>query len=104
MLSARRSVLLQSKSHFKALVNPKPSTCRGYARCLSSLAIVEQRDGNLKNASLSAITAAQKLGGSVTALVAGADVQPVAETVAKVKGVNKVIVVNNSAYEKVHRI
>lgn len=102
MLSARRSVLLQSNLHFKAFVIPKSSTCRGHARCLSSLAVIEQRDGNIKNASLSAITAAQNLGGSVTALVAGGDVQSVAETVAKVKGVNKVIVINNTAYEKVH--
>ncbi|KAG5302573.1 electron transfer flavoprotein alpha-subunit [Histoplasma capsulatum] len=41
------------------------------SRLLSTLAVLEQRDGKIQGSSLSAITAAQKLGGSVTAFVAG---------------------------------
>ena len=70
-------------------------------RLLSSLAVLEQRDGQLNHASLSAITAAQKLGGSVTAFVAGGGVRSVAEQVAKVKALQKVIAVDNRAYDKV---
>ncbi|KAF2456251.1 hypothetical protein BDY21DRAFT_364964 [Lineolata rhizophorae] len=46
---------------------------RGVAssRLLSSLAVLEQRDGKLNVASLAAVTAARRLGGSVTGFVAG---------------------------------
>ncbi|KAK3991363.1 hypothetical protein QBC44DRAFT_323508 [Cladorrhinum sp. PSN332] len=69
-------------------------------RLLSALAILEQRDGVLNAGSLSAITAAQKLGGSVHGFVAGSNVKPVAEEAAKVEGVEKVIAVENGAYDK----
>lgn len=70
-------------------------------RLLSALALLEQKDGKLNTGSLSAITAAQKLGGSVHGFVAGSGVKAVAEEAAKVAGVEKIIVVENSAYEKV---
>jgi electron transfer flavoprotein alpha subunit len=76
------------------------STARSEAR-LSSLAILEQRDGKLNMSSFSAVVAAQKLGGSVTALVAGKDAKAVAESAAQLKGVEKVLYINNDAYEKV---
>lgn len=69
-------------------------------RLLSSLAILEQREGKLNHASLSAVTAAQKLGGSITGLVAGSGVRPVAEEAAKVKGIEKIIMVENGSYNK----
>lgn len=72
-----------------------------YARRLSSLAILEQREGKLQIASLSAVTAAQKLGGSVTGFVAGSGLKPVAAEAAKVKGLDRIIVVENEAYDKV---
>lgn len=75
-----------------------PSTLQ---RLLSSLAVLEQKDGKLNAGSLSAITAAKKLGGSIHAIVAGANVKGVAEVVAKVEGLEKVLVVENGAYEKV---
>ena len=68
---------------------------------LSTLAVLEQRDGNLNVSSLGAVTAGAKLGGAVTAFVAGSGVKSVAETASKVKGVQKVIYVENPAYEKV---
>ena len=72
-----------------------------FARLLSSLAVLEQRNGKLENASLSAVTAAQKLGGSVTGFVAGSGIRSVAEEAAKVQGLEKVIIVENGAYDKV---
>jgi electron transfer flavoprotein alpha subunit len=50
--------------------------------------------------SVSAVVAALKLGGSVTALVAGAGTKSVAEEAAKIKGVEKVIYVENGAYDR----
>lgn len=70
------------------------------ARLVSSLAILEQREGKLNHASLSAVTAAQKLAGSITGLIAGSGVKAVAGEAAKVKGVEKIIVVENGAYDK----
>lgn len=70
---------------------------------LSSLAILEQREGKLNTSSLSAVTAAQRLGGSVTGLVAGSSIRSVADEVAKVKGIDKVIFIENGAYDKVRR-
>lgn len=71
------------------------------ARLLSSLAVLEQREGKLQGSSLSSVTAAQKLGASVTAIVAGSKIRSVAEEAAKVKGVEKVIMIDNGAYDKV---
>lgn len=69
-------------------------------RLLSTLAVLEQRDGKLNPSSLSAITAAKKLGGSIHGFVAGAAVKSAAEEAAKVDGVEKIITVDNAAYEK----
>ncbi len=77
---------------------PGPSALR---RFLSSLAVLEQRDGKLNHGSLSAITAAKKLGGTVHGFVAGANIRSVAEEAAKVVGVEKIIAVDSAAYEKV---
>ena len=71
------------------------------ARLLSSLAVLEHREGKLQSASTSAITAAQKLGGPITGFVAGSKVKSVVEEAAKVKGLEKIIVVENAAYDKV---
>ncbi|CAK7271224.1 Electron transfer flavoprotein alpha-subunit [Sporothrix epigloea] len=70
------------------------------ARLLSSLAILEQRDGQLIAGSLSAVTAAKKIGGPVHAFVAGSGVKSVADEVAKVEGIEKVVFVDSAAYEK----
>lgn len=73
-----------------------------FSRCLlSTLAILEQRDGQLVNGTLSAFTAAKKLGGPVHGFVAGASVGDAAKQAAKVDGVEKVITVENKVYEKV---
>lgn len=51
--------------------------------------------------SLAAVSAAMKLGGSVTGFVAGSNVKSVAEEAAKVEGLEKVIYVDNASYDKV---
>jgi electron transfer flavoprotein alpha subunit len=70
-------------------------------RLLSSLAVLEQRDGKLNHGSLGAVTAALKLGGTITGFVAGGNIKAVAEEAAKVKGIEKIIAVDNAAYDKV---
>lgn len=71
------------------------------AKLLSSLAVFEQRDGTLNPSSLASVTAAQKFGGPITAIIAGSNIKAVAEKVAKVKGVEKVVAIDNAAYDKV---
>ncbi|RWA05901.1 hypothetical protein EKO27_g9206 [Xylaria grammica] len=77
-----------------------PFSRSAFQRLLSSLAILEQREGKLNHGSLSAITAARSIGGSIHGFVAGSNVKPVAEEAAKVEGVEKIIAVDNVAYEK----
>lgn len=77
------------------------STQSALARLLSTLAVLEHRGGKVSSGSLPAITAAAKLGGPVTAFVAGSDAASVAEQAAKIKGVEKVVHVANGAYDKV---
>ncbi|KAH8911356.1 electron transfer flavoprotein alpha [Coniochaeta sp. PMI_546] len=69
-------------------------------RLLSTLAVLEQNNGKLNTGSLSAITAAKKLGGPIHAFVAGGNIKSVAEEAAKVEGVEKIIAVDNSAYDR----
>ncbi len=71
------------------------------ARFLNSLAVLEQKEGKLQNASLSAVTAARKLGGSITGFIAGSSAKSVVEEAAKVKGLDKIIMIDNGAYDKV---
>jgi electron transfer flavoprotein alpha subunit len=99
---ARNSVLRAARSQInpsRALNQPTSAL----ARLLSTLAVLEQRNGKLQPSSLSAITAAQKLGGSVTGFVAGSGVKgTTAVEAAKIKGLEKVVAVDNDAYEKVY--
>ncbi|KAJ3329817.1 hypothetical protein HDU76_007085 [Blyttiomyces sp. JEL0837] len=68
-------------------------------RNASTLVVIEHKDNKLSSASLNAITAASKLGGSVAALVAGSAPDAVAASVAAVPGVIKVLVAKDAAYE-----
>ncbi|WP_166039694.1 FAD-binding protein [Sphingosinicella sp. YJ22] len=63
-----------------------------------ALVWVEHEDGAVKDATLATVTAAAKLG-EVHALVAGAGVGSVAEAAAKIAGVTKVHVADDSAYD-----
>lgn len=90
-----RSVLRQARPQFRA------KSLSQLQRLLSTLAVLEQNNGVLNMGSLSAVTAAKKLGGPITAFVAGGNIKSVAEAAAKVEGVEKVISVDNSAYDRV---
>jgi len=81
--------------------SPPVASLSALARLLSSLAILEQKDGKLNHSSLGSITAAQKLGGSITGFLAGSNIKGAAEEAAKVAGIQKVISVENVAYDKV---
>jgi len=101
---ARHSVLRAARSQLQPTRKPsQPSSV--LARLLSTLAVLEQRNGKLETSSLSAIAAAQKLGGSVTGFLAGSGVKGTsAAEAAKIKGIEKVLAVENDAYEKVQPI
>ncbi len=99
---AGTSVLRQVRSQLRNGNNPLPvASLSALARLLSSLAVLEQRDGKLNTGSLGSVTAALKLGGSVTGFIAGGNIKGAAEEAAKIKGVEKVIAVDNTAYDKV---
>lgn len=104
MLAARTiSVLNKLHSHAQPvchLRNPQSSIVR---RLLSSLALLEQRDSKLNTSSLAAVSAARKLGGSITGFIAGGGIKPAAEEASKVKGLDKVVYVDNEAYNRVSR-
>lgn len=102
ILKVGQSVLRQARANFRqinGLTSVAPLSA--LSRLLSSLAVLEQKDGKLNYGSLGAITAAQKLGGSITAFVAGGNIKAVAEAAAKVGGIKKIIAVDNAAYDKV---
>ena len=98
LFATRASVLRQARYYLRPSNRQQQSVI---ARLLSSLAVLEQREGKLQHGSLCAVTAAQKLGGSVTGLVAGSGIKGVAEEAAKVKGIDKVIMIENGSYDKV---
>ena len=98
---ARHSALRQASTCSRPLRSLSLAQQTLLSRLLSTLAVLEQKDGKLLHGSLSAVTAAQKLGGSITGFVAGSGVKAVAEEAAKVKGIDKIIKVENEAYDKV---
>jgi len=67
---------------------------------LSTLAILEHKNKTFLPASLSALTAATKLGsGPVTALLTGSDAKELSSAAAKLNGVSKILLVSNEAYD-----
>lgn len=65
---------------------------------MTILVIAEHGDNVLNKATLHTIAAAKAIGGDVHVLVAGANVQPVADAAGKVEGVAKVLVADNIVY------
>jgi len=57
---------------------------------MTTLVIVEHEGDQLKAATLNAVTAAQKIGGPVHLLIAGHQCAALAQTAAKIAGVDKV--------------
>lgn len=70
-------------------------------RLASTLAILEQTEGKLNHGSLSAITAAKEIGGPIHGFIAGSSIKSVADEAATADGVEKIISVENGAYNKV---
>ncbi|WP_343595051.1 FAD-binding protein [Acinetobacter sp.] len=66
---------------------------------MNILVIAEHDNQTLNSATLNVVAAAQKIGGDITVLVAGAGAQAVADAAAKVAGVSKVLLDDNAAYE-----
>ncbi|QEY63076.1 electron transfer flavoprotein subunit alpha/FixB family protein [Metapseudomonas lalkuanensis] len=65
---------------------------------MAVLVIAEHQGGTLAAATLNTVTAAQQIDGEVVVLVAGQGVSAVAEAVARVAGVSKVLVADHAAY------
>ncbi|KAL1842613.1 hypothetical protein VTJ49DRAFT_4661 [Mycothermus thermophilus] len=104
MLAAgpRRAISALARPALRAATTPSPFTSpAALRRLLSALAVLEQRDGKLIPSSLSAVTAAKQLGGSVHAFVAGGDVSGAASEAARAEGVDKVVAVDKApAYDR----
>src|SRR5262245_24600106 len=66
---------------------------------MTSLVLAEHDNATLKPATLSAITAAQKIGGDIHILIAGKGCSGAAQAAAKVAGVSKVRVADADPYE-----
>ncbi|RKG42327.1 MULTISPECIES: electron transfer flavoprotein subunit alpha/FixB family protein [Acinetobacter] len=65
---------------------------------MSILVIAEHDNKALNGATLNVVAAAQKIGGDITVLVAGAGAQAVADQAAKVAGVSKVLLADDAVY------
>lgn len=104
MVSPLRNSLLRQASTCLRQNQPTPvqrlSRKAFIQRLASTLAVLEQRDGKLNMSSLASISAAQKLGGTIHGFVAGGNIKQVADEASKVEGLEKVIYVDNSAYDR----
>ncbi|KAI9167269.1 putative electron transfer flavoprotein subunit alpha [Paramyrothecium foliicola] len=100
MLRTARRALTERASGIIAQGSSFALRAQARQRLLSTLAVLEQKDGQLNHGSLSAFTAAKKLGGTVHGFIAGANVKAAAEQAAKIDGVEKIITIDNAAYEK----
>ena len=66
---------------------------------MAILILAEHADGQLKAATLNAVTAASQIGGEIHLLVAGSGLGAVAEAAAQIAGLAKVLVADDAAYE-----
>ena len=65
---------------------------------MSILILAEHDNASIKGATLNVVTAAAAIGGDITVLVAGSDCAAAGEAAAKIAGVSKVLIADNSAY------
>ncbi len=65
---------------------------------MTILVVAEHDNASVKAPTLVAVAAAQKIGGEIEVLVAGADCSAAAEGASKIDGVAKVLVADNAAY------
>ncbi|KNG46867.1 potassium channel [Stemphylium lycopersici] len=97
---ARHSALRTARTRLRQAQPTAVPQYSAFARLASTFAILEQKEGKIVSQSLAAIAAGTKIGGSVTAFVAGSGVKSAADEAAKSKGVEKVIYVENGAYDR----
>lgn len=71
--------------------------CLQLRRFQSTLVLAEHNEQTLAAITENVVTAAQKIGGDITVLVAGKNVNAVAEAASKIQGVSKVLTANNDA-------
>jgi len=69
------------------------------SRYESTLVIAEHNNESLATITQATLTAAKKIGGDITVLVAGTKCGPAAEAVSKVSGVSKVLVAESEAFK-----
>ncbi|CAG5153346.1 uncharacterized protein ALTATR162_LOCUS3137 [Alternaria atra] len=98
--AARQSALRTARTRLRQSQPTVVPQYSAFARLASTFAILEQKEGKIVSQSLAAITAGTKLGGSITAFIAGSGVKSAADEAAKSKGVEKVIYVENGAYDR----
>ncbi|CAH2273174.1 electron transfer flavo subunit alpha, mitochondrial [Pelobates cultripes] len=84
---------------YRALSTGRQQGTSVLRRLLSTLVIAEHDTNQVTPITLSAISAAKKLGGDVSCLVAGTNCTKVAEELAKVQGVNKLFVAQHDVYK-----
>jgi electron transfer flavoprotein alpha subunit len=65
---------------------------------MATLVIAEHDNASLKGATLNTVAAAKAIGGDIHVLVAGSKCAAAAEAAAKVAGVAKVLVADNTVY------
>lgn len=65
---------------------------------MSILILAEHDNASIKGATLNVVTAAAAIGGDITVLVAGSDCAAAGEAAAKIAGVSKVLIADNTAY------
>jgi electron transfer flavoprotein alpha subunit len=65
---------------------------------MRTLIIAEQEQGQLKPATLNAVTAAKQFNLPVDILIAGQDIKSIAEKLSQLDGVDKILVADSSAY------
>lgn len=84
----------------KSFVRRAPKLCNfATARKASSLIVAEHDGSSVSPSTLSVITAASKIGGDISVLVAGKGVDAAAQHAASVENVTKVIVMDNADLE-----
>lgn len=69
------------------------------ARYESTLVIAEHNNESLLPVTCNALSAAKKIGGDVTVLIAGTKCDAVAQSVSKASGISKVLVADNEAFK-----
>lgn len=68
-------------------------------RNASTLVLVDHDNISMNALTLSAVTAAQQIGGDITCLVAGTNVASVVEEVSKINGISKILVAQDDVYK-----